>query len=167
MDEENPCLWEVLHNNQTKHNIMEITCSNVTDGFEKEINLIKTIVNGLRAQLEWKLGKESKTKNEESTDVMYARIWVYYGDLFFLLPVMRAAENKDALELNAETMGQEETKSRIVQAVKKGYTAERKVDLQSKCSDSTTANSNEKQTRLLDHCLCFEFCSFHVSYMIY
>ena len=60
---------------------------------------------------------------------MYARIWVYYGDLFFLLPVMRAAENKDALELNAETMGQEETKSRILQAVKKGYTAERKVDL--------------------------------------
>ena len=51
---------------------------------------------------------------------MYARIWVYYGHLFFLLTVMRAAENKDALKLNAETMGQEEAEPRILQAVKKG-----------------------------------------------
>ena len=51
---------------------------------------------------------------------MYARIWVYYGHLFFLFPVMRAAENKDALKLNAETMGQEETEPRILQAVKTG-----------------------------------------------
>ena len=130
MHEENPCLWDVLHKDYTKRNVKEITYSNVTDVFETEINSVKTIINGLRAQLECKLAKESKTKSEESTDVMYARIWVYYGHLFFLLPVMRAAENKDALELNAETMGQEETKSRILQAVKKGYTAERKVDLQ-------------------------------------
>ena len=60
---------------------------------------------------------------------MYARIWVYYGHLVFLFPVMRAAENKDALKLNAETMGQEETESKIVQTVKRGYTVERKVGL--------------------------------------
>ena len=51
---------------------------------------------------------------------MYARIWVSYGHLFFLLPVMEAAENKDALKLNAETMGQAEAEPRILQAVKKG-----------------------------------------------
>ena len=60
---------------------------------------------------------------------MYSRIWVHYGHLVFLLPVMRAAENKDALKLNVETMGQEETESKIVQTVKRGYTVERKVDL--------------------------------------
>ena len=120
MHEENPCLWDVLHKDYTKRNVKEITYSNVTDVFETEINSVKTIINGLRAQLECKLAKESKTKSEESTDVMYARIWVYYGHLFFLLPVMRAAENKDALKLNAETMGQEEAEPRILQAVKKG-----------------------------------------------
>ena len=58
---------------------------------------------------QFKLAKESKTKNEQSTDVMYSRILVHYGHLVFLLPVIRAAENKDALKLNAETMCQEET----------------------------------------------------------
>ena len=51
---------------------------------------------------------------------MYSRICVHYGHLVFLLPAMRAAENKDALKLNAETMGQEEAEPRILQAVKKG-----------------------------------------------
>ena len=60
---------------------------------------------------------------------MYSRICAHYGHLVFLLPAMRAAENKDALKLNAETMGQEETESKIVQTVKRGYTVERKVDL--------------------------------------
>ena len=101
----------------------------MTDVFETEINSVKTIVNGLRAWLECKLAKESKTKSEESTDVMYSRIWVHYGHLVFLLPVMRAAVNKDALKLNVETMGQEETESKILQTVKRGYTVERKVDL--------------------------------------
>ena len=126
MHEENPCLWDVLHKYYTKRNVKEITYSNVTDVFETEINSIKTIVNGQRAQLECKLVKESKTKSEEST---YTRIWVYYGHLVFLLPVMRAAENEDALKLNAETMGQEETEPKILQTVKRGDTAERKVDL--------------------------------------
>ena len=126
MHEENPCLWDVLHKYYTKRNVKEITYSNVTDVFETEINSIKTLVNGQRAQLECKLVKESKTKSEEST---YARIWVYYGHLVFLLPVMRAAENEGALKLNAETMGQEETEPKILQTVKRGDTAERKVDL--------------------------------------
>ena len=126
MHEENPCLWDVLHKYYTKRNVKEITYSNVTDVFETEINSIKTIVNGQRAQLECKLVKESKTKSEEST---YARIWVYYGHLVFLLPVMRAAENEDALKLNAETMGQEEAEPKILQTVKRGDTAKRKVDL--------------------------------------
>ena len=126
MHEENPCLWDVLHKDYTKRNVKEITYSNVTDVFETEINSIKTIVNGQRAQLECKLVKESKTKSEES---MYTRIWVYYGHLVFLLPVMRAAENEGALKLNAETMGQEETEPKILQTVKRGDTAERKVDL--------------------------------------
>ena len=126
MHEENPCLWDVLHKDYTKRNVKEITYSNVTDVFETEINSIKTIVNGQRAQLECKLVKESKTKSEEST---YTRIWVYYGHLVFLLPVMRAAENEGALKLNAETMGQEETEPKILQTVKRGDTAERKVDL--------------------------------------
>ena len=92
----------------------------MTDVFETEINSVKTIVNGLRAWLKCKLAKESKTKSEESTDVMYSRIWVHYGHLVFLLPVIRAAANKDALKLNVETMGQEETKPRILQAIKIG-----------------------------------------------
>ena len=101
----------------------------MTDVFEIEINSIKTIINGLRVQIEWKLAKESKTKSEQSTDVMYSRIWVRYGHLVLLLHVMRAAENEDALKLNAETMGQEETESKILQTVKRAYTVERKVDL--------------------------------------
>ena len=60
---------------------------------------------------------------------MYSRILVHYGHLVFLLPVIRAAENKDALKLNAETMCQEETESKIPQTVKGGYTVERKLDL--------------------------------------
>ena len=109
MHEENPCLWVVLHKNYTKRNVKGITYSNVTDVFEIEINSIKTIINGRRVQIEWKLAKESKTKSEQSTDVMYSRIWVHYGHLDFLLPVMRAAENKDALKLHAKTMSQEAT----------------------------------------------------------
>ena len=53
MHEENPCLWVVLHKNYTKRNVKEITYSNVTDVFEIEINSIKTIINGLRVQIEW------------------------------------------------------------------------------------------------------------------
>ena len=129
MHEENPCLWVVLHKNYTKCNVKEITYSNVTDVFEIEINSIKTIINGLRVQIEWKLAKESKTKSEQGADVMYSGIWVHYGHLVFLLPVMRAAENEDALKLNAETMGQEEAEPKILQTVKRGDTAKRKVDL--------------------------------------
>ena len=129
MHEENPCLWDVLHKNYTKRNVKEITYSNLTDVFEIEINSIKTIINGLRVQIEWKLAKESKTKSEQSADVMYSRIWVHYGHLVLLLHVMRPAENEDALKLNAETMGQEETESKILQTVKRGDTVERKVDL--------------------------------------
>ena len=96
---------------------------------ETEINSNKAIINGLRAQLRCKLAKEVKTKSGQNTDVMYSRIWVHYGHLDFLLPVMRAAENKDALKLHAETMGQEETEPKVLQTVKRGYTAERKKDL--------------------------------------
>ena len=49
---------------------------------------------------------------------MYSKIWVHYGHLGFLLPVMRAAENKDALKLHAETMGQEKIELKILQTVK-------------------------------------------------
>ena len=87
--------------------------------FETEINSIKTIINGLRAQLGCKLAKESKTKSEKSTDVMYSNIWVHYGHLVFLLPVMRAAENKDALKLHAATMGQKETEPKILNSKKR------------------------------------------------
>ena len=37
--------------NYTKRNVKEIVYSNVTDVFETEINSVKTIINGLRAQL--------------------------------------------------------------------------------------------------------------------
>ena len=132
MNEENSCLWDVLHKDYTKRNVMEITYSKLTDLFETEINSIKTIINELRSQLGCKLAKERKTKNEQSTDVMYTRILVHYGHLDFLQPVMRAAENKDVLKLNAENMGQEKIKPKILQTAKRGYTAEGKVDLQSK-----------------------------------
>ena len=52
---------------------------------------------------------------------MYWRIVAYYGHLFFLFPVMRAAEYKDALKLHAATMGQEETEPKLLQ-LKKGDT---------------------------------------------
>ena len=109
MHEENSCLWDIPYKEYTKRNVKEITYSNLTGMFETEINSIKTIINGLRSQLGCKLAKEIKTKCEQSTDVMYSRIWVHYGCLGFLLPVMRAAENKDALKLHTETMVQEET----------------------------------------------------------
>ena len=109
MHEENSCLWDILYKEYTKRNVKEITYSNFTGMFETEINSIKTIINGLRSQLGCKLAKEIKTNCEQSTDVMYSRIWVNYGRLGFLLPVMRAAENKDALKLHAETIVQEET----------------------------------------------------------
>ena len=109
MHEENSCLWDILYKEYTKRNVKEITYSNLTGMFETEINSIKTIINGLRSQLGCKLAKEIKTKCKQSTDIMYSKIWVHYGHLSFLLPVTRAAENKDALKLHAETMGQEET----------------------------------------------------------
>ena len=119
MYEENPCLWDALHKDYTKGNVNEITYSNLAVVFHTEIDSIKTIINGLRAQLGCKLAKESKTKSEQRTDVMYSRIWVHYGHLVFLLPVMRAAENKDALKLHAETMGQEKIEPKILQTVKR------------------------------------------------
>ena len=121
----------------------------MTDVFETKINSIKTIINGLRAQLGCKLAKESKTKSEKSTDVMYSNIWVHYGHLVFLLPVIRAAENKDALKLHATTMDQEETEPKIL-TVKRGYIVKRKANLLSKCTHATTANSNESETKFLE-----------------
>ena len=96
MHEEKPCLWDVLHKDYTKRTVKEITYSNLKGVLETEINSNKAIINGLKAQLRCKLAKEIKTKSGQSTDVMYSKIWVYYGHLDFLLPVMRAAENKDA-----------------------------------------------------------------------
>ena len=89
--------------------------------FETEINSIKTIINGLRAHLGCKLAKKSKTKSKKSTDVMYSNIWVHCGHLVFLLSVMRAAENTDALKLHAATMDQEETEPKIVNSKKRIY----------------------------------------------
>ena len=129
MHEENPCLWDVLHKDYTKRTVKEITYSNLTGVLETEINSNKAIINGLRAQLRCKLAKEIKAKSGQSTDVMYSRIWVQYGHFDFLLPVMRAAENKDALKLHAETMDQEETEQKVLQTVKRGYTVEIKKDL--------------------------------------
>ena len=42
----------------------------------------------------------------------------YYGHLFFLFRVMRAAEYIDALKLHAATMGQEETEPKLLQLKK-------------------------------------------------
>ena len=150
MHEENPWLWDVLHKDYTKRNVKEITYSNLTGVFETEINSFKTIVNGLRAQLGCKLAKEIKTKSERSTDVMYSRIWVHYGHLDFLLPVMRAAENKDALKLHAETMSQEETESKSSTNSKKRIHCWEKKGFIVKFTDAITANSNEKETRFLE-----------------
>ena len=119
----------ILHKDYTKRTVKEITYSNLTGVLETEINSNKAIINGLRSQLRCKLPKEIKAKSGQSTDVMYSRIWVHYGHFDFLLPVMRAAENKDALKLHAETMGQEETEPKVLQTVKRGYTVERKKDL--------------------------------------
>ena len=87
--------------------------------FETKINSIKTIINGLRAHLGCKLAKESKTKSKKSTDVMFSNIWAHYGHLVFLLPVMRAAENTDALKLHAATMDQEDTEPKIINSKKR------------------------------------------------
>ena len=81
------CLWDILHKDYTKRNVKEITYSNLTGVFDTEINSFKTIINGLKSQLGCKLAKESKTESEQSTDVMYAKIWVHYGHSDFLLSV--------------------------------------------------------------------------------
>ena len=62
MHEENPCLWDILHNDYTKCNEKDIIYSSLTDVLETEANSIKTIINGLRAQLGYKLAKESKKR---------------------------------------------------------------------------------------------------------
>ena len=62
MHEENPCVWDILHKDYTKHNVKEIIYSNLTDVLETEKNSIKTIINGLRAQLGYKLAKETKKR---------------------------------------------------------------------------------------------------------
>ena len=103
----------------TKCDLKEIAYCNLTDVFwNRCVSNIKTIINGLRAELRCKLEKESKTKSEQSTDVMYWRILAYYGHLVFLFPVMRAAEYNDALKFHAATMGQEETEPKTLQTKK-------------------------------------------------
>ena len=62
MHEENPCVWDILDKDYTKHNVKEIIYSNLTDVLETETNSIKTIINGLRAQLGYKLAKETKKR---------------------------------------------------------------------------------------------------------
>ena len=51
MHDKNPCLWDILHKDYTKRNEKEIIYSSLTDVLETETNSIKTIINGLRAQL--------------------------------------------------------------------------------------------------------------------
>ena len=62
MHEKNPCLWDILHKDYTKRNEKEIIYSSLTDVLETETNSIKTIINGLRSQLGYKLAKESKKR---------------------------------------------------------------------------------------------------------
>ena len=155
MHGENPCLWDVLHKDYTKRNVKEIIYSNLADVFKAEINSIKTIINELRSQLGCKLAKERKTKNEQSTDVIHTRIFVHYGHLDFLLPVMRAAENKDVLKLNAENMGQEETEPKILQTVKRGYNVERKKDLESNSLTQLYLIRMRKRQDFWNKVLCF------------
>ena len=62
MHEENPCVWNILHKDYTKRNVKEIIYSNLTDVLETKTNSIKTIINGLRAQLGYKLAKETKKR---------------------------------------------------------------------------------------------------------
>ena len=155
MHGENPCLWDVLHKDYTKRNVKEIIYSNLADVFKAEINSIKTIINELRSQLGCKLAKERKTKNEQSTDVIHTRIFVHYGHLDFLLPVMRAAENKDVLKLNAENMGQEETEPKILQTVKRGYSVERKKDLESNSLTQLQLIRMRKRQDFWNKVLCF------------
>ena len=155
MHGENLCLWDVLHKDYTKRNVKEITYSNLADVFETEINSIKTIINELRSQLRCELAKERKTKNGQFTDVMYTRILVRYGHLDFLLPVIRAAENKDFLKLNAENMGQEKIKPKILQTVKREYTVERKKDLESKPLTQLQLIRMRKRQDFWNEVLCF------------
>ena len=72
---------------------------------------------------------------------------------------MRAAENKDALKLNAETMGQEETEPRILQTVKKGSTVEGKVDLLSNSLTELQLIRIRKREDFWNKALCF--CPIH------
>ena len=60
--EENPCLWDIHHKDYTKRNEKDIIYSSLTDVLETETNSIKTIINGLRSQLGYKIAKESKKR---------------------------------------------------------------------------------------------------------
>ena len=60
--EENPCVWDILHKDYTKRNVKEIIYSNLTDVLETKANSIKTIINGLRAQLGY--NQQRKLKKE-------------------------------------------------------------------------------------------------------
>ena len=62
MHEQNPCLWDILHKDYTKCNEKEIIYSSLTNVLQTETNSIRTIINGLRAQLGYKLANESKKR---------------------------------------------------------------------------------------------------------
>ena len=70
--EANPyCLWDVYHTNYTNSGFKQIAYTDIATSLDTNILLIKTKINGLRAQLGRQMAKGKSTKSGPNTEKLY------------------------------------------------------------------------------------------------
>ena len=84
--EEKSCLWDVFDKEYTKRDVKEIAYTEIASSLDTSIESIKVKINGLRAQLGREVTKVNKTKSRQSTDELYASIWIHYDRLWLCYP---------------------------------------------------------------------------------
>ena len=88
------------------------------------------------------MAKEKSTKSGQSTDELYASKWIHYDKLIFLTPVFWASKSRDTLK--RMNLKEDESAEKEVTPIKRKTTAEKKLDLLSKCTEAITANAKPK-----------------------
>ena len=138
MLESKPCLWDIYHPDYLKHDMKEMGYSEIATALNTTNASVKTKINGLRAQLGWGITKEKTAKSGQSTDELYKSN--YYDKLSFLIPVIGAGKNRDTLKRNSlpEDVTEKEGEST---PVPKKKSAEKKLELLSKCTDAITSKA--------------------------
>lgn len=140
MLEANPCLWDVYHADYVKRDIKEIAYTEISLALQSNNTLIKSKINGLRAQFGREMSKVKTTKSGQSTDELYTSNWVHYDKLSFLIPVIGSAKSRDTLKRKSlEEISVKDTESTPIP--RKKTIAERKLDLLSKCTDAITSKA--------------------------